>query len=69
MFKYGMNRKDSKQLVETLLSTYDHSKFSSSAIQSAYERGILTGLLASLIQYDTYAAAVIKKLIKERRQG
>ena len=63
-----MNRKDSKELVELLLVTYDNSRFSSSATRLAYERGILTGLLASLIHNDTYAAAVVKQLIKERSQ-
>ena len=63
-----MTRKDSKQLVETLLATYDISKFSSSAAQMAYERGVLTGILASLIYNDTYAAEAIKKLISDRSQ-
>jgi hypothetical protein len=64
-----MTRKDSKQLVETLLATYDNnSKFSSSGERLAYERGILTGLLASLIYNDTYVAATIKKLISDRSQ-
>jgi hypothetical protein len=63
-----MTNKDSKQLVETLLSTYDINKFSSSGERLAYERGILTGLLASLIYNDTYAAATIKKLVNDRSQ-
>jgi len=64
-----MTRKDSKQLVETLLATYDNNiKFSSSSERLAYERGILTGLLASLIYNDTYAATIIKKLISDRSQ-
>ena len=63
-----MTNKDSKQLVETLLSTYDINKFSSSGEQLAYERGILTGILASLIYNDTYAATIIKKLINDRSQ-
>ena len=64
-----MTNKDSKQLVETLLATYDNnSKFSSSAAQLAYERGVLTGILASLIFNDTYAATTIKKLISDRSQ-
>ena len=64
-----MTSKDSKQLVETLLATYNNiSKFSSSAAQLAYERGILTGLLSSLIYNDTYAATAIKKLISDRSQ-
>jgi hypothetical protein len=63
-----MTNKDSKQLVETLLSTYDINKFSSSGERLAYERGILTGLLTSLIYNDTYAAATIKKLVNDRSQ-
>ena len=63
-----MTSKDSKQLVETLLATYDNSKFSSSGERLAYERGILTGILSSLIYNDTYAADVIKKLISDRSQ-
>ena len=64
-----MTRKDSKQLVETLLATYDNNiKFSSSGERLAYERGILTGILASLIYNDTYAAATIKKLVNDRSQ-
>jgi hypothetical protein len=63
-----MTNKDSKQLVETLLSTYDINKFSSSGERLAYERGILTGLLTSLIYNDTYVAATIKKLVNDRSQ-
>jgi hypothetical protein len=63
-----MTNKDSKQLVETLLSTYDINKFSSSGERLAYERGILTGLLTSLIYNDTYVVATIKKLISDRSQ-
>ena len=63
-----MTNKDSKQLVETLLSTYDINKFSSSGERLAYERGVLTGILASLIYNDTYAATTIKKLISDRSQ-
>ena len=64
-----MTRKDSKQLVETLLATYDNNiKFSSSGERLAYERGILTGLLTSLIYNDTYVTATIKKLISDRSQ-
>jgi hypothetical protein len=63
-----MTNKDSKQLVETLLSTYDINKFSSSGERLAYERGILTGLLTSLIYNDTYVTATIKKLISDRSQ-
>lgn len=63
-----MTNKDSKQLVETLLATYNINKFSSSAAQLAYERGVLTGILASLIFNDTYAATTIKKLISDRSQ-
>ena len=63
-----MTNKDSKQLVETLLATYNINKFSSSGERLAYERGVLTGILASLICNHTYAATDIKKLIDNRSQ-
>ena len=63
-----MTNKDSKQLVETLLATYNINKFSSSGERLAYERGVLTGILASLIYNHTYAAMDIKKLIDNRGQ-
>jgi hypothetical protein len=63
-----MTNKDSKQLVETLLSTYDINKFSSSGERLAYERGVLTGILALLICNHTYTAMDIKKLIDNRSQ-
>ena len=63
-----MTNKDSKQLVETLLSTYDINKFSSSGERLAYERGVLTGILALLICNHTYAAMDIQKLIDHRRR-
>ena len=63
-----MTNKDSKQLVETLLATYNINKFSSSGERLAYERGVLTGILALLICNHTYAAMDIKKLISDRSQ-
>lgn len=63
-----MTNKDSMQLVETLLATYNKNKFSSSGERLAYERGVLTGLLALLICNHTYAAMDIQKLIDHRRR-
>ena len=61
-----MANKNSIQIVETLLATYDLNKFSSSAEQLAYERGVLTAILADLVYSDTYVAAAIKAAIQKR---
>ena len=63
-----MTNKDSTQLVETLLATYNINKFSSSSERLAYERGVLTGILALLFCNHTYAAMDVKKLIDNRGQ-
>ena len=45
----------------TTAITANERKFSSSAQRLAYERGLLTGLITSLIDSDTYVDFVIKK--------
>jgi len=52
-----MSQLESKRLVEKFISTSitaNERQFSSSAQQLAYERGLLTGLIVSLINNDTY---------------
>jgi len=61
-----MSLKPSSKLVETFITTAitaNERKFSSSAQRLAYERGLLTGLITSLIDSDTYVDLVIKKKI------
>ena len=61
-----MSLKPSNKLVEKFIATAinaNERKFSSSAQRLAYERGLLTGLIASLIDTDTYVEFVIKKKI------
>ena len=61
-----MSLQQSNKLVEKFISnaiTANQRKFSSSAQQLAYERGLLTGLISSLIDTDTYVDLVIKKKI------
>ena len=63
-----MSLKESKQLVETFISTKitaNERKFSSSAQRLAYERGLLTGLIIGLMDNNTYIKNIIlDKLIK-----
>ena len=61
-----MSLQQSRDLIENYITTIkiaNQRKFSSSAQQLAYERGLLTGLIASLIDTDTYVEFVIKKKI------
>jgi hypothetical protein len=63
-----MSLQESKQLVEKFISTTitaNKRKFSSSAQQLAYERGLLTGLIVSLMNNDTYVKNQIVKKIDE----
>ena len=66
MLNMVMSLKPSNKLVEKFITTAinaNERKFSSSAQQLAYERGLLTGLISSLIDTDTYVEFVINKKI------
>ena len=63
-----MSLQESNKLIEKLISTAitaNERKFSSSAQRLAYERGLLTGLITSLIAKSTYVNFLIKKKIEE----
>jgi hypothetical protein len=60
-----MSNRECLELVEKYISAVKKSrekKFSNSAEQLAYERGILTGLLANLMDKDSYIKGLIKRL-------
>ncbi len=62
-----MTYQDSIKLIEDFLSIHNSTKFSSPGEQLAYERGVLTAALASLVYNDTYARSAVVKKIKRYR--
>ena len=66
-----MSQKSSKQLVEEFLDIANKNngyKFSSSAQRLAYERGLLTGLITSVLDKDTYAKSLLIQKINHMRK-
>jgi hypothetical protein len=63
-----MSQLESKKLVEKFISTSittNERQFSSSAQRLAYERGLLTGLIGSLVDSDTYIKNILLKKIDQ----
>ena len=59
-----MTRKESLQIVEMFLNKH-HKTFPTSGELLAHQRGLLTGLVASIIKEDFYAANLLLRHLKE----
>ena len=61
-----MKQKDALAIVEELLRLYASKNFDTQQKVASYQRGYLTGILASIIREDFYARQIILNKINER---
>lgn len=65
-----MTKQESLEIVEKYISTIkaaNQKNYLTSAENLAYERGILTGLLAQLITNDTYIRGLLIRIIERNK--